>query len=115
MHRTIRRELTAAALAAFLFTAVLLGLTVPGAVERSLRTEQQRALLQEAELAARLAAEPLARAQRPSSRTPWKRADAPPAHSQLQGLARELDRALGAGTVIVDRGGAALAGASRRA
>jgi two-component system phosphate regulon sensor histidine kinase PhoR len=123
MHRTIQRELMGATVAVILVTVVLLGLTVPGAVEGSLRAEQQRALLAESELAARLVAAAVAQAEsRPSVRSPGS-AGVPPASSRgtsppkpdprLEQLARELGRTLNAETVIVEPGGVVLAGAGR--
>jgi two-component system, OmpR family, phosphate regulon sensor histidine kinase PhoR len=136
MHRTIQRELMGAAAAAILFTVVLLGLTVPRAVERSLRAEQQRALLAESELAARLVAAALAPTPRSSSVRPAGSAGVSPvrphgtmragrprsqgdAHSttsnpRLEQLARELGRMLNAEAVIVEPGGGVLAGAGER-
>src|SRR5262249_24538307 len=102
MRRTIQWELMAAAAAALLLTVALLGLTVPGSVERRLRAEQQTGLLAEAELAARLATGLLARDHPPSSQP------------QLEQLAKELARMLDAETVIVDRQGILRAGTVSR-
>jgi two-component system phosphate regulon sensor histidine kinase PhoR len=98
MHRTIQRELMGATVAVILVTAVLLGLTVPSAVERSLRAEQQRALLAESELAARLVAEAVAQTvSRPSVRAPGSAGVSagrppPPASSQARMRAAKAGR-----------------------
>lgn len=123
MHRTIQQELMGATVAVILVTVVLLGLTVPGAVEGSLRAEQQRALLTESELAARLVAEAVARAESgPSVRAPGsagvppastRRASPPQPNPRLEQLARELDRTLNAEMVIVEPGGVVLPGSGR--
>jgi hypothetical protein len=92
MHRTIQRELMGATVAVILVTVVLLGLTVPGAVERSLRAEQQHALLAESELAARLVAEAVAHAEIMPSVRPAGSAGVPPASSQARMRAAGVGR-----------------------